>query len=374
MGKVTAFCYLSGCTPEMAYNLRELFTFFVLKPGPLVQKAIEEILDDHEMRGQENVTAIGAIYPNGAPFSIDPIGFGLNEIEAVTDADIRAVPNCRAADLWEFGDIEPQDSKITGHSYRVSYGCCVMAMSSAVPIMHLATDGRLNPQRFWRLAMHQGMNVPHDECGFSDVDYGEVGMWREQFPHPSPNLSEEEIVDLEKLGDVEVIQRVIVHDGGFWMWMSPDRFPLEPLVSDNPMTSISRSSSSGAYISHIELLPLELLIHLADFAPLPDLIALASTSRDLRLQILGCDAIARSCIYGNAPWYIPVLASVPEVEQAYKIKASERDFLREKAGKFNMSMTWAYIRRCMASGSMRNRRRIWKVVEDIERVADLARV
>jgi hypothetical protein len=35
---------------------------------------------------------------------------------------------------------------------------------------------------------------------------------------------------------------------------------------------------------------------------------------------------------------------------------------------------WAYLQRCTASGSMRNRRRIWKVAKSIEAAAERAGV
>jgi hypothetical protein len=35
---------------------------------------------------------------------------------------------------------------------------------------------------------------------------------------------------------------------------------------------------------------------------------------------------------------------------------------------------WAYLRRCNTSGSMRNRRRIWKAVKSIEAAAERAGV
>jgi hypothetical protein len=53
---------LSGCTPEIADSLHHLFRFQVseVEPGPIVIEALATLVDDHEKKGQEDMTVIGA--------------------------------------------------------------------------------------------------------------------------------------------------------------------------------------------------------------------------------------------------------------------------------------------------------------------------
>ena len=61
------------------------------------------------------------------------------------------------------------------------------------------------------------------------------------------------------------------------------------------------------------------------------------------------DTLARSWIAKNAPWYIP-------------------DEIPDSGA--NDVISWAYLKGCLGSGSMRNRRRIWRIAEQLEQMAD----
>jgi hypothetical protein len=61
------------------------------------------------------------------------------------------------------------------------------------------------------------------------------------------------------------------------------------------------------------------------------------------------NALARSWIVKNAPWYFP--------NEGCSLGAKD-------------TVGWDYLKRCFESGSMRNRKRIWKVAEQIEQMAD----
>jgi hypothetical protein len=102
--------------------------------------------------------------------------------------------------------------------------------------------------------------------------------------------------------------------------------------------------------SKIELLPFELIYRIIHDLPLSSLLSFLSTSRNLRSSLIGLptdrDALARSWIITNAPWYYPDEGSSPEGV-----------------------VGWEYLQRCIDSGSMRNRRRIWRVAEQLERLA-----
>ena len=104
-----------------------------------------------------------------------------------------------------------------------------------------------------------------------------------------------------------------------------------------------------------------------------------SASRSLRTGILGNDYLGCLWIYNDAPWWIiPVPTQTPRKEpptpdpQAYL--ASEWSARSQMTASFPTGLDWAYIGRCVRSGPMRDRRRIWRAALDIEHVADLAGV
>jgi len=59
--------------------------------------------------------------------------------------------------------------------------------------------------------------------GLDGIDYGEISKWWDQYPEPVPNLPAEKLLALEELGDVDLVRQAIIHQGGLWMWMRPDR-------------------------------------------------------------------------------------------------------------------------------------------------------
>lgn len=125
----------------------------------------------------------------------------------------------------------------------------------------------------------------------------------------------------------------------------------------------------------IDKLPQELLVIISSQLPLPTFLNLASVARSLRYRLLGVesdrDAFARSWITQSAPWYLP-LPLHPSLKNAWKesnyLKQEEADFAQPENEPSTLS--WAYLRRCLASASMKNRKRIWGVALQIEEKAN----
>ena len=133
--------------------------------------------------------------------------------------------------------------------------------------------------------------------------------------------------------------------------------------------------------SRFKNLPAEVFTHTVSFLPLKSLLNLAGTSRSLRTGILGDDYLARVWMYNNAAWWIPVPTQTPKKNQKtspagdpWACPASEWSVHIPLTTDFPAGLGWAYIWRCMRSGSMQNRKRIWNLVLDIERVANLEKV
>ncbi|KIJ66632.1 hypothetical protein HYDPIDRAFT_86561 [Hydnomerulius pinastri MD-312] len=240
MGKVTVFCLLSGCTPEIAHDLPyhefdNTYSGFDFDEededydghgtlGTLLKSTLIALADAHELASQNDLTVIGPIHPSGEPFSDNgsadaPGGPSAAIARLNPQQDIRSISHCVMGEYWDFGSISaPPESDII---YLVSFGFCIMVQTYALDIMNVATHGRMTPLRVWKLAMQQGFLAPHNECGFKDVDYGEIELAREQFPLPVW-LSKYQLKKVEELDDIE-LKQLVVHDGKFWIWMAPDR-------------------------------------------------------------------------------------------------------------------------------------------------------
>ena len=125
----------------------------------------------------------------------------------------------------------------------------------------------------------------------------------------------------------------------------------------------------------MERLPHELLVIIGVQIPLHTFLSLASTSRTLRSKSIRDEAdrdmIARAWIQRDAPWYMP-LPLHPSLKQEWvnpkHREATDSDY--DVPVDAMAVIGWGYLRRCLESGSMRNRKRIWAVAEQIERRAD----
>ena len=104
----------------------------------------------------------------------------------------------------------------------------------------------------------------------------------------------------------------------------------------------------------IEQLPYEIISQIVHDLPLRSLLAVVSTSRQLRSNFLyrapDRDMLAHSWIVKTAPWYLP--------DQGL-------------GSRTNDIVGWEYLKRCLGNGSMKNRRRIWRIAEQLEQMADV---
>ena len=148
----------------------------------------------------------------------------------------------------------------------------------------------------------------------------------------------------------------------FMFFFRPSSFPLnEDETSHGTTLSFLEPSTPHHALSAIEQLPFETIVNIASYCPLPSVLSLSSTSRHLRSKYLGSssdrDYFARLWIKTSAPWY--------EVHLP-------KDHVCQTAGVpcDCQKMGWGYLVRCLASGSMTNRKRIWGIGEQLERKAD----
>ena len=64
-----------------------------------------------------------------------------------------------------------------------------------------------------------------------------------------------------------------------------------------------------------------------------------------------------------APWYLPDIGSNDGAENKADKQISSEDVDTKPIG-------WGYLRRCVGDPSMKNRKRIWGIAQQLERMAD----
>jgi hypothetical protein len=115
--------------------------------------------------------------------------------------------------------------------FYVNRGADILVATTAVEILSLATNGRMTPQRIWRMVMHKHLGSE----GFRGIDYyGDISDPRilGELPIETPGSEYyyaiwgynpcEIMVGLEALGDSELIRRKLILEGKYWVWMNPD--------------------------------------------------------------------------------------------------------------------------------------------------------
>ena len=139
------------------------------------------------------------------------------------DEDIRVLPRCVMGKDWYHGYVDAPPSIEQDWSYLVSFGCHLMVQTYAIEIMALATQGRMTPLRLWHLVTKQRFELATRLLESESVDYRAITRRWERNPEVFPGLEEAGLMELEEIGDVEVVKERMVDEGYFWLWMAPDR-------------------------------------------------------------------------------------------------------------------------------------------------------
>ncbi|GAA5979626.1 hypothetical protein JCM11641_007892 [Rhodosporidiobolus odoratus] len=325
MGYVGTFCQVSACSPTAADDLKNDWRLgeavAALEDTPRVaelREAVEQLVAEEQEKLE--LTVIGPIEENGESRYTEEGDFSdkTNEIVAQSPDTLRVVFRCRAGSWFEFGSVSAITSK---HDYLISYGPCFFVMTSALPILLLATQGRLTLERVWHLAMKQGRCDGAFEYVLSGVSYGAIEPYIEQFVTPLPGLptnGDPETVQavrswLERGKTVEALKKLLTHEGGFWMWMSPDNFPLTPSSTPSRPPSLFKSSSSSTPSypkASLPSLPFDLMLSMSSLLPLASIFSLASTCRTLRQSLFATssnrDRLASSWLRASGRYWLPL--------------------------------------------------------------------
>ncbi|KZP13925.1 hypothetical protein FIBSPDRAFT_1049095 [Athelia psychrophila] len=385
------YCLISGCTPQI-HPERSQWEESVYEPvrcedkhvpGPLVEEAIKTLVDDEDEEWMDNVTVIGLADNRGKlighqdkSLRAEKKGFDVGRLR---DAPILSDHCYVDRDSWEYGDILSK-TKRKPTVYHVSQGVCFMVLTRTLAIMRRATDGQLTPQRLWRLAMILGRDTGFSGTGIKDIDYG-FNVGQAYYPWTLPGLYHNDMCKLESLGDLELVKEAMMLQGGYWVWTAPDRFPLGAPGQHARRPKDEAEPSNAPNPAKFEMLPIEALTHIMTLVSLADIVSVASASKRLQHKILGVhsntNTIAREWINANAPWYKPYQRDEEETHQSdddgdsiVSDDLEEDDDDDNEDGAIPIADWWQYLKRCLQSGSMKNRKRIWAVCERLEQKAD----
>ncbi|GAA6059212.1 hypothetical protein JCM10212_006605 [Sporobolomyces blumeae] len=383
MGFVSTFCLISGSSP-IAHD--ELVPEALLDEDPdafpMVKGALEALRSE-QGGGRADTTVIGVTDDEGTELYNDGVG---GYAAAVKHVDgLRFIKPCFAGGFFEFGSVTSrtvtQPKNYREQIYIVSYGASIMLMSWAIPILYLATAGRMTLRRLWTLAMKvEGHHDPHNHYVVPGVDYLDVTKGIDQFLRAFVNLPDDEDERLEAIWRIESESEAVedakdklVHEAGYWPWMAADAFPLSPSGTDSSrFTPFPREPLPSAPARPtLSSLPLDVLTTLCAYLPLPSLLALASTNAILRRTVLS-SRVARAWLDIEGRCWLPhsVDFGVPDAKKGSIPRLAHLPQPQMRVVDGDVGDWWAYVERCMASGSMRNRKRVWAVAKQLERVAD----
>ncbi|CAE7231393.1 unnamed protein product [Rhizoctonia solani] len=359
----TLSCQISGCSPEVAESLEHSY-LSECDPEDTsesncnkIRKALRLLSTEDEREGIEALSIIGPFGSGDEPlWGFEEHPDTLDAVLVEAEGHLGVFPGCRMGDAFDMGFCKPpgQDDIL------VSYGGYFFVQTMMLAILEGATQGRVTERRLWRLAMIKEHYKGHDDYVIPGVDYGPIYDYLDQCPWHLGDMDFKQLLRLGNMYSAEDIAEVL-RRRGFWMWMRPDRFPINCV--DTPLLNINtrgQDLTSSVLYEGIFKLPPEIIQSIALELNTWDIIALASTNKMLYYRILGNkevrDSLARVCIHKHARWCLPY----GEVELKW---------WNERKG--DDALGWDYLRRCWSeSHSMRNRRRIWRAAESIEAECD----
>lgn len=151
-----------------------------------------------------------------------------------SDENLRVIPHCCPGDEWDMGFVTAPSTPQGARTFIVSYAVNVMVLSSVLDILSLATNKRVTPRRLWRTIMIKRREDYNTHALETDVQYGK---WfpnvLQQDPIVLPGWDSSEIDDeslklrwneLEEKGNLLEAVKALTWEGGYWIWLSPDRW------------------------------------------------------------------------------------------------------------------------------------------------------
>ncbi|OBZ68708.1 hypothetical protein A0H81_11058 [Grifola frondosa] len=308
----------------------------------------------------------------------------IEELMSMAREHVRAVPDLSPEHCWE----RPQKyiSSSTGKEYEVDPehdSPCMLVNTSALRILTLAAP-RLTIQRLWVLD-----HLMRDQYKYaSEIRYGFSwgSFWQEFQLHSEgddPALDEmvRKVVMRGKAEEAD-IKEMMFGKGHMYVLMNPDVFPVKEAyalgrraglaqLSQSLPENISKDVSSGKHT--LSGLPFDILLLICHQLPLPSLLIFCTLCRSLlRALVLHLDSAVHASMKLYEPWHIPPPTGI--FPKGHNQKWFDEEHVAASAssgGDSAQPFPWlGYARACRTSASMKNRRRLWDVARQLEKLAD----
>ncbi|KAF8806784.1 hypothetical protein BYT27DRAFT_7190451 [Phlegmacium glaucopus] len=294
------------------------------------------------------------------------------------------------SNIMEVFDVYPGDDPSSGefqtadYIFNLSCGSTRIITYTAYLILKQASP-RLKPHIIYQLAFYPKRSYD----GFIyDIDYGPVAGVHEGNSHwmgisdVRDDCDREEdwkrTLTQEGKTEEEILYEAWRGRGNMWVFVRPDRFPIAETLVANPLLVVSGQSSAWMNPHRsltFDALPLDILLLICQWLPVKSTHMLLCTNRGLRSQILPhANMIAYQQIVTFERHLLPAGPFELQNKERGREEVDWWDAEWSKSGipkeELKFKVPWfLYRRECSKSLSMWNRRRIWSVARQMERLA-----
>ncbi|KAF8805196.1 hypothetical protein BYT27DRAFT_6670582 [Phlegmacium glaucopus] len=299
--------------------------------------------------------------------------------EEIMESTITEVFNVIPGDDPDVGDFRNED-----YEFDLCNCSSVIIMYTAYLIVKQASP-RLKPYMIYHLVVYP---TELYDGYIRGIDYGPAGGIQDQSANwlgicGVEGYDEQEkewqgMLTQEGKTDEEILYDAWRGRGNMWVFVRPDRFPIAETLAANPLLVVSGHSNAGMNphrSSALDALPLDILIFICQRLPVKSTHMLLCTNRGLRRQILPhANMIAYHQIITYERHLLPAGPFELRDSKHGREEVDWWDAEWSKGGirkeEFQVNIPWfIYRRECSKSLSMWNRRRIWGIAQQLERLA-----
>lgn len=356
------YCFICGGDPKVKNVLHHALQAHAtaMQAAPPSDQALFPLeFGPDDIAFQTNLCLVGPLHPMNNDQLFDPVNDDPKAIAAIDLRTVRMILNLVPASTDDFGLILDKTTQtpfaVTGNTYPFAHSGCMNILCG-----RLIARGYTRPDlAFWAIVRRRNLRS-HATTGINDIMYGrEIENTHARSivgTVPLENLRRTahgvQVLDSGvKAATAGHIPQGLLYEywmgcGAMWVHATPSSFPFN-LAATNPF-QLKNHPPRIEGMSALERLPVELLVIIAQkLSGLTDLATLLSLSKTVRYRVAAhVDPIVRVIL---PEWMVPP----PEYRPKWRFP-------------------WLkYAHACMRfSPSMRNRRRIWNICEQIVRFAD----
>jgi len=157
-----------------------------------------------------------------------------------------------------------------------------------------------------------------------------------------------------------------------WAFVRPDRFPVAEALLVAPVSEFAiHAQTTTARSLSFDSLPLDIYYSISNHLDLCGITSLSALTKAVRAFLIPhVDALVSRYMIKHEPYHLPVSPPCPRGDEEQVWWAGQWEFGGIKGDDMRARIPWlAYAQACGKSRSMRNRRRIWGIVDQIEEIA-----